>query len=107
MQLKRQIARSVLKKRLLSHSFAATATNGFGLSPLTRRYPRKRIRHLNCLPASTAIAIAPRFEIQETDLLDWIRAEISASQQRQAETIALGVMKQAIPSSVCHLNLLR
>jgi predicted ATP-binding protein involved in virulence len=40
------------------------------------------------------------FEIQETDLLDWIRAEISVSQQRQAETIALGVMKQAIASCV-------
>jgi predicted ATP-binding protein involved in virulence len=40
------------------------------------------------------------FEIQETDLLDWIRAEISAGQQRGAETIALGVMKQAIASCV-------
>jgi predicted ATP-binding protein involved in virulence len=40
------------------------------------------------------------FEIQETDLLDWIRAEISAGQQRGAETIALGVMKQAIAGCV-------
>jgi len=40
------------------------------------------------------------FEIQETDLLDWIRSEQSVSQQRQAETIGLGVMKQAIASCV-------
>ena len=36
------------------------------------------------------------FEIQETALLDWIRAEVSASQQRQSETTALSVIKQAI-----------
>lgn len=40
------------------------------------------------------------FEIQETDLLDWIRAEQSASYARKADTIALRVMKQAIASCV-------
>jgi predicted ATP-binding protein involved in virulence len=36
------------------------------------------------------------FEIQETDLLRWIRSEVSASQQRQSETVALSVIKGAI-----------
>lgn len=40
------------------------------------------------------------FEIQETDLLYWIKAEVSASQQRGAETIALSVVKAAIASCV-------
>ncbi|MGB9032401.1 MAG: AAA family ATPase, partial [Acidobacteriaceae bacterium] len=40
------------------------------------------------------------FEIQETVLLDWIRAQVSASQQRQEETTALAVMKQAIAGCV-------
>lgn len=40
------------------------------------------------------------FQIQETELLDWIRAEVSASQQRQNETVALRVMKQAITGCV-------
>ena len=40
------------------------------------------------------------FEIQETALLDWIRAEVSASQQRNEETIALSVMKAAIAGCV-------
>jgi predicted ATP-binding protein involved in virulence len=40
------------------------------------------------------------FEIQETALLDWVRAEVSVSQQRQSETIALGVMKGAISGCV-------
>ncbi len=36
------------------------------------------------------------FTIQETSLLDWIRAEVSASQQRMSQTIALRVVRQAI-----------
>ncbi len=36
------------------------------------------------------------FTIQESSLLDWIRAEVSATQQRGAETIALRVAKEAI-----------
>ena len=40
------------------------------------------------------------FEIQETDLLDWIREEQSAGYARKAGTIALEVMKQAIASCV-------
>jgi predicted ATP-binding protein involved in virulence len=40
------------------------------------------------------------FEIQETDLLDWIRKEQSAGYARKGGTIALEVMKQAIASCV-------
>jgi predicted ATP-binding protein involved in virulence len=40
------------------------------------------------------------WEIQETDLLEWIRAEVSASQQRQSETTALWTIKEAIKSCV-------
>ncbi len=40
------------------------------------------------------------FEIQETDLLTWIRAEVSASQQRRSETTALTVIKAAIVDCV-------
>jgi predicted ATP-binding protein involved in virulence len=40
------------------------------------------------------------FKIQESALLDWIRAEVSASQQRNKETIALGVTKGAITKCV-------
>jgi predicted ATP-binding protein involved in virulence len=40
------------------------------------------------------------FEIQETALLEWIRAEVSASQQRGTETIALGVVRRAIVDCV-------
>lgn len=40
------------------------------------------------------------FEIQETDLLKWIRAEVSASQQRRSETTALTVIKGAIVDCV-------
>lgn len=40
------------------------------------------------------------FEIQETALLEWIRAEVSVSQQRSAETIALTVVKGAIVDCV-------
>jgi predicted ATP-binding protein involved in virulence len=36
------------------------------------------------------------FEIQETDLLQWIRAEVLASQQLKTDTIALSVIKKAI-----------
>lgn len=36
------------------------------------------------------------FEIQETALLDWIRAQVSAGQQRGEETIAWRVMQRAI-----------
>ncbi|MFC5861726.1 AAA family ATPase [Acidicapsa dinghuensis] len=51
-----------------------------------RRYPSRFDGYRNC----TA------FEIQQTDLLKWIRAEVSASQQRQSETTALSVIKDAI-----------
>jgi predicted ATP-binding protein involved in virulence len=40
------------------------------------------------------------FTIQESVLLDWIRAEVSASQQRGSETIALRMVKQAITKCV-------
>lgn len=40
------------------------------------------------------------FEIQETDLLKWVRAEVSASQQRRDETTALTVIKAAIVDCV-------
>ena len=40
------------------------------------------------------------FEIQETALLAWIRAEVSVSQQKGNETNALFVMKQALASCV-------
>lgn len=40
------------------------------------------------------------FEIQETELLEWIHAESSATLQRGVETVALGVMKQALKSCV-------
>jgi len=40
------------------------------------------------------------FEIQETDLLDWIRKQQSAGYARRDGTIALEVMKQAIASCV-------
>ncbi|HEY2168807.1 MAG TPA: ATP-binding protein, partial [Candidatus Angelobacter sp.] len=40
------------------------------------------------------------FEIQETDLLDWIRRQQSAGYARKGGTIALEVMKQAIASCV-------
>lgn len=51
-----------------------------------KQYPSRFDGYRNC----TA------FEIQETDLLTWIRAEVSASQQRRSETTALGVIKAAI-----------
>jgi len=40
------------------------------------------------------------FTIQETALLDWIRAEVSASQQRYEETIAIRAFKSAIVKCV-------
>jgi predicted ATP-binding protein involved in virulence len=40
------------------------------------------------------------FEIQETDLLEWIRKQQSVGYARKAGTIALEVMKQAIASCV-------
>ncbi len=40
------------------------------------------------------------FEIQETELLDWIRKQQSVGYARKAGTIALEVMKQAIASCV-------
>ena len=40
------------------------------------------------------------FTIQETALLDWIRAEVSASQQRNGETIAMKAVKSAILNCV-------
>ena len=51
-----------------------------------KQYPSRFDGYRNC----TA------FEIQETDLLKWIRAEVSASQQRRTETTALTVIKAAI-----------
>jgi predicted ATP-binding protein involved in virulence len=51
-----------------------------------KQYPSRFDGYRNC----TA------FEIQETDLLRWIRAEVSASQQRRNETTALTVIKAAI-----------
>ena len=51
-----------------------------------KQYPSRFDGYRNC----TA------FEIQETDLLKWIRAEVSASQQRRSETTALTVIKAAI-----------
>ena len=51
-----------------------------------RQYPSRFDGYRNC----TA------FEIQETDLLEWIRAEVSATQQRRVETTALSVIKAAI-----------
>ena len=36
------------------------------------------------------------FEIQETELLDWIRAQVSVGHQRKKETLAFGAMKNAI-----------
>lgn len=55
-----------------------------------RQYPSRFDGYRNC----TA------FEIQETDLLKWIRAEVSASQQRRSETTALTVIKAAIVECV-------
>lgn len=40
------------------------------------------------------------FEIQETDLLEWIREQVSAGQQRKSETVALRVMQEAIVGCV-------
>jgi predicted ATP-binding protein involved in virulence len=51
-----------------------------------KQYPSRFDGYRNC----TA------FEIQETDLLRWIRAEVSATQQRRSETTALSVIKAAI-----------
>jgi len=36
------------------------------------------------------------FEIQETDLLEWIREQVSAGQQRRNETVAFKVIREAI-----------
>lgn len=55
-----------------------------------KQYPSRFDGYRNC----TA------FEIQETDLLMWIRAEVSASQQRRVETTALTVIKAAIVDCV-------
>ena len=55
-----------------------------------KQYPSRFDGYRNC----TA------FEIQETDLLKWIRAEVSASQQRRSETSALTVIKGAIVDCV-------
>jgi predicted ATP-binding protein involved in virulence len=55
-----------------------------------KQYPSRFDGYRNC----TA------FEIQETDLLTWIRAEVSASQQRRGETTALTVIKAAIVDCV-------
>jgi predicted ATP-binding protein involved in virulence len=46
------------------------------------------------------------FTIQESALLDWIRAEVSASQQRYKETIAISAFKRAIVSCVEGANYL-
>ncbi len=46
------------------------------------------------------------FTIQETALLEWIRAEVSASQQRGDETIAIRAVKRAIVSCVEGANYL-
>ena len=51
-----------------------------------KQYPSRFDGYRNCTT----------FEIQETDLLKWIRAEVSASQQRRMETTALTVIKRAI-----------
>ncbi len=40
------------------------------------------------------------FEIQETDLLEWIREQVSAGQQRGSETVAFQVMREAIVGCV-------
>lgn len=40
------------------------------------------------------------FEIQETDLLEWIREQVSAGQQRGAETDAFKVIREAIVGCV-------
>ncbi len=40
------------------------------------------------------------FEIQETDLLEWIREQVSAGQQRGTETVAFQVMREAIVGCV-------
>jgi predicted ATP-binding protein involved in virulence len=55
-----------------------------------KQYPSRFDGYRNC----TA------FEIQETDLLKWFRAEVSASQQRRSETTALSVIKRAIVDCV-------
>lgn len=46
------------------------------------------------------------FTIQESALLEWIRAEVSASQQRNDETIAIRAAKRAIASCVEGANYL-
>lgn len=56
----------------------------------SKQYPSRFDGYRNC----TA------FEIQETDLLRWIRAEVSASQQRRSETTALSVIKAALVDCV-------
>src|ERR1019366_3957288 len=40
------------------------------------------------------------FNIQESSFLDWIRAEVSAGQQRGEETIAYRVVRDAITACV-------
>jgi predicted ATP-binding protein involved in virulence len=77
----------------------------YGIERLWFESPRRKIAKKNGsspeLPSRfDGYRDCTEFEIQETDLLDWIRAEISAGQQRGAETIALGVMRQAIASCV-------
>ena len=55
-----------------------------------KQYPSRFDGYRNCTT----------FEIQETDLLTWFRAEVSASQQRRSETAALAVIKGAIVDCV-------
>jgi predicted ATP-binding protein involved in virulence len=54
------------------------------------RRPSRLDGYLDCI----------NFTIQESALLEWIRAEVSASQQRQDETIALKAVKKAIVGCV-------
>ena len=65
-----------------------------------RKTPKKKSTSAELPSRFDGYRDCTEFEIQETDLLDWIRAEISAGQQRRAETIALGVIKRAISSCV-------
>jgi predicted ATP-binding protein involved in virulence len=67
----------------------------------THRKSAKSKSHNNVLPSRLdGYRDCIDFTIKESALLDWIRAEVSASQQRGSETLALRVIKQAIVDCV-------
>ena len=70
--------------------FEATHRKSRKQKDIKSRRPSRLDGYLDCI----------NFTIQESALLEWIRAEVSAGQQRQDETVAWRAVKRAIVSCV-------